>query len=583
MKNARLLLLALMVTCASAAGRGAVAADAARSPALKRSIGGWVSCSGSSDDTAGVARAFAAARHAAFTLVVDCPVLLQSGMDIARTIYIDDGTTVEFTGSGKFMVDNVMHPAFVIAGSKDVTLKSWNVEYVSGLPIDGDVRGYMRGGRFVTASGRVQPAGAFNNFGITPWLAANRAITFDQSQGSVTGIWRGGIIPMAVIWMTGDTSNVRVTGMRLYVAASSGGDRFIPVAFSMSPNFKNNQTVTAKTPITGQFVAVPHDLTFSDIVLDGTYMGWLGNARDALFQNIRSHRYADLQDPSGNNVGGMGKWFAPPHLFYLNYMVAGDSALFNSGVHIKDVVDDGPRIGAARDKGGTDSISGYATSLKIGCVDCSVDNYKTTRPDGFLDVLPSDGLTVSNVDATYDSTFLNNVFPGWRFPSSPYRNLVFKDIVFKDSAASTIQAPIGGATDPANENIVFSNVHIIMNRWSGKGLPVPNILGHGINAALDYAFTADASHAASVQKGSVTVTLSATPATPGAEGAEGATMLRWTSRGANSCAAAGAWSGATGTSGSRTVNVSGAGDHDFTLNCQGTGDSASATLRVAVQ
>ncbi len=86
----------------------------------------------------------------------------------------------------------------------------------------------------------------------------------------------------------------------------------------------------------------------------------------------------------------MGKWFAPPHLFYLSYAPNGDPALFNSNIRIRNVLDDGPRVGAARDKAASDGLSGYALSLKLGCVDCSVDNYITTRPDGFLDVLPSD-------------------------------------------------------------------------------------------------------------------------------------------------------------------------------------------------
>ena len=49
-------------------------------------IKGWVreDRTGTSDDTAGVAKAFAAARHGAFTLVVDCSVSIKIGMDIAR-------------------------------------------------------------------------------------------------------------------------------------------------------------------------------------------------------------------------------------------------------------------------------------------------------------------------------------------------------------------------------------------------------------------------------------------------------------------------------------------------------------------
>jgi hypothetical protein len=565
----------------AAGGYGSSQSAAAQrnSTTLKKSIRGWTACNGVSDDSAGVARAFAEARHGAFVLLVDCPVRLQSAMDIARTIFIDDGTTVEFTASGKMTLDNIMHPAFVIANSKDIALTNWNIEYDAATPISADVGGYIQGGKFKSAPGTVQPAGAFNNFVVTPWFAANRGITYDRSQGAVTAIWSGGIGPMAIILMSGDTSNVRVTGMRMHVPAGAGVDRFIPVAFTMSPNFKSNQVVTRQTPITGATASIPHDLEFSDIDLDGTYMGWLGSLRDSVVSNVRSHRYGDLQDPNGENVGGAKKWFAPPHLFYLNYAYDGDPALFNRNIRIKNVLDDGPRVGTARDKGGQDSISGYALSLKIGCVDCDVDTYKTTRPDGFLDVLPAAGLSIENVDATYDSTFLNNTFPGWRFPSSSYKNLTFKNIIFNDSAASSVVPPISNSTAPANEGIVFSNVQVNLNGWSGKGLPIPNILGNKNSVALNVAIAADSSRIASLQKGSDLLILRAVPATLSGGGE---TTLTWSAKGATACAASGAWSGALAPEGTRAVALAGAGTHDFTFTCQGGGGSLSTTLRVTL-
>ena len=77
------------------------------------------------------------------------------------------------------------------------------------------------------------------------------------------------------------------------------------MAFSLGLNFKSNQTVSAKTPMTGQYYSVPHDLTFSDISLDGTYMGWVGGLQKVEFENIQSQRYGDLQDASGGTVGGV--------------------------------------------------------------------------------------------------------------------------------------------------------------------------------------------------------------------------------------------------------------------------------------
>jgi hypothetical protein len=309
-------------------------------------------------------------------------------------------------------------------------------------------------------------------------------------------------------------------------------------------------------------------------------MGWVGGLRNAVFENIQSQRYGDLQDANGGTVGGVKKWFAPPHLFYFSYSITGDPGLFSTNIEIKNVVDNGVRIGKARDAGGADTISGYAPSLKIGCVNCRVDNYKSARPDGFLDVLPSDGLTVSNVTATYDSGFLNNIFPGWRFPAAPYKNVRFENIRLIDTAASSIVPPIGNANQPTNEGIVFKNIRVEMNHWTGTAnLPLPTIGGQATDASMDYSITSDASRMVRSRKGPVEMTFQAAPATlrVGAP-----TVLTWTSKDARRCVSGGAWSGVVGTSGTRTVNMASAGNHVFTLSCEGETATAETTLQVVV-
>jgi hypothetical protein len=461
---------------------------ASGSPAAgaQKSIRQWVTCDGRADDAAGTAKAFAAARHGAFTLVVDCPVRLHIGLDISRTVFIDDGTAVEFTGAGKFTIDNVLHPAFVIANSTDITLTNWNVEYVGSLPANPDTGGFEQNGQFVARSGRFQPAAAFNDMQLTPWLAQNRGITFDQSQGHVTSEWVGPTNTCSVFFLTGDAARVHVTGLKLYVPSNAGAERFIPMAFSFSRNYRSKQTVTAKTSPTPQYVAVPHDLQFSDIDLDGTYMGWQGTTHEASFQHIRSHRYSDLQDANGGEVGGVGKWFAPPHLFYFNYAKQQDPALFNRHIEIHDVADSGPRIGEARDKGGSDTGSGNALSLKIGGIDCQVDNYQSNRPDGFLDLLSSDGMTISNVKASYDSSFLHDLYPALRFPDPPYKNVRIENVLLIDLAPRTTRAPIGNVAHPANESIVLRNVTVRLNRWMGSGPLRPTIAGQRNEISIDY-------------------------------------------------------------------------------------------------
>ncbi len=472
--SARWLLLATLLFTCLACAQSPVSEGVA--PA-GRSIKRWAACDGRADDTPSTAKAFAAASHNAFTLIVDCPVRLHFGSDVGRSLFIDDGTHVTFTGAGKFIVDNVFQPAFVVANSSDVTLTDWDVEYRGGLPVNPDTGGFQQGGRFVAQRGRFQPAAAFNDTHITAWLASNRGINFDQTLGHVTSVWVGPTNTSSLFFISGDVARLRVTGMRLHVPAELGADHFIPMAFSFSRNFKSRQTITSRTPLTAQFVAIPHDLAFSNIDLDGTYMGWQGNVQDATFEHIQSHRYADLQDAQGGAVGGVGKWFAPPHLFYLNYAKDGDPALFNRNITLRDVIDSGPRLGQARDGGDGDTISGNALSLKIGGINVVVDGYRSSRADGFLDVLASDGLTISNAQASYDSSFLHNLYPGIRFPDSPYSNIVIRNVVLTDLASQTLQRPVGSAGQLSNNHIVLRDVEVRLNRWAGSGSPQPVIAG----------------------------------------------------------------------------------------------------------
>jgi hypothetical protein len=573
------LLIARIALLASAAV-SSTHAGAASVP-VKKSISAWVSCTGTSDDTSGAIQAFAAARHGAFTLLVDCPVRLHSGPAIDRVIFIDNGTSVEFAGSGKFFVDNLLHPAFVIANSNNISLVNWNVEWDGSVPVDPYTGSYELGGKAVASAGLTPPAGAFNDIVLTHWLTTNRSITFDQTKGYVKANWAGPADTAAVFYITGDSTSVVFTGLRLYVPPSAGADRFMPMAFSLSANWKSGQTVTATTPKTTQHFAVPRWLTFSGIALDGILMGWQGNVQDAMFEDITSRRCSDLQDAKGGNIGGIGKWFPPPHLLYLNHDSGGDPALFNMNVHINSVLDAGPRIGVARDKGGTDTISGYATSLKLGCNDCSVDRYGTTRPDGFMDVLPSYGLTVSNVFAAFDSAFLHNLYSaGIRFPSSGYYHVAFENVSLLDTAESTIQAPVGNARSATNAGIIFSNFNVVMNRWAGSDLPIPTIAGLTNTVALGLNMPGQLVKMSHLLDGTVSATLSGNPATlhSGAS-----TVLTWRSTGAVGCNASGAWSGAVGTSGSRVVKLGPAGNYDFKLNCQNASHSAGTALRVIAQ
>ncbi len=557
--------------------------DLAAAATVKRSIREWVSCSTTADESSGAIEAFAAARHNAFTLVVDCTVRLHSGLAIDRAIFIDNGTTVQFTPAGKFIVDNMFHPAFVIANSSDIVLTDWNVEWDSSVPVDPNVRGFELDGKFIEQNGITQPAGAFNDIVLSKWLTANRSITFNEQRGFVKPVWVGAVNMSAIFYITGSTASVLFTGMKLGVPASAGGSQFLPMAFSLSQNWKSNQTVTGKTPYNADYLAVPNHLTFSGVTLDGTLMGWQGNAQEVLFENITSHRYGDLQDAQGKHVGGIDKWFPPPHLFYLNHTIADDVRLYNSHVYFEAVSDLGPRIGVARDKGGSDTISGYAASLKLGCSDCSVDHYTSARPDGFMDMLPSEELWVTNVVATFDSKFINDLYPAaLRFPGVGYSHVTFENVQLEDTAADTGEGPLGNAPSATNGAIVFTNFNLSMKQWSGPAstVPVPTIGGASNNISLAVLMTEQSTRVAHLMKGTVSATLKASPVQvrPGA-----ATQLTWTSAGANDCSASGAWAGSIAVRGTRVVKVGTADNYAFGLDCRNVAHTSSPRLMVTTQ
>ena len=552
-------------------------ATAGETSATKKSISAWVACDGTTDDQAGVVKAFAAAKNEAFTLEVDCPVRIHIGSDISRSIFIDSGTTVEFSGSGKFTVDNVLEPAFVIANSNNITLTDWNLVYDASLPTYMKTGSYEVEGARLVSDGNAPASTAFTNQTITAWLTAHRGIKFDSTDGSVFSIWAGPTNTSAVFFLTGDTGNVWVTGMQLSVPKAAGGDRFIPMAFSLTANYKSNQRVTLSTPKTSAHVAVPHDLSFYDIDIDGSYMGFQGNVQNVVIEKVRSHRYGDLQDAAGNHVGGVGKWFAPPHLFYFKYDTTADLALINKNISIHDVIDSGPRVGAARDRGGSDTISGFAESLKLGGRNCTVDQYVTNRPDGFLDLLPSDGVTISNVTATYDSHFTNDLYSAWRFPQAPYKNVKFENITLTDTAAKTMHAPITTVTDESTEKMVFSNVRVTVNSLGSAGTPLATFAGTGNSISLDYTIKSNSSRLISLDKSGVRATLQATPATLKAGGSS---TLSWLSHNATSCSGAGAWSGSLSGKGSTRVTAISTGTHSYKYYCQNSSSSASITMPI---
>jgi len=464
-----------------------------------RSIREWVKGDGKTDDTLGVAAAFLACKNNAFTLQVDCPVLIQVGMDISRPIFVDNGTHVEFTNDGLFITDNVLIPTFVITNSSDISFTGLNLEYRGGLPVNWDVGGYYDKGVFVPIlRGYAQPSFVFNDRTMTSWLKANRDISFGNTkQGARSTPWHGPGNSSTIFMLVGSAHNVSFTKVRMFAPLSARGSNFIPMAFSFTLGYDSNQEPMAQG--TNNWTAVPNlsvpsDIHFSDITLDGYYMGFQGTLQNSSFTDIVGKRCGDLQDNAGGNVGGMGKWFAPPHLFYINYLQPplGDNRLSSKNLTILNVKDIGPRIGSARDVSENMKRSGYANSLKIGAIDSTVTNYTSTRPDGLADILGCDNLTLTNISGTYDSLFINDMYPGVRFPGHGYKHLTLNNVTLTDTAENPYSTsenkplPFGGNSVSGNGQIQFNKVTVNLNRWSRPYPLQPKFAGSDIHADITF-------------------------------------------------------------------------------------------------
>lgn len=453
-----------------------------------RSIREWTKCDGKFDDAEGAAKAFDAAKASSFILLVDCPVFIHVGSDITKPIFIDNETTVQFSKSGLFKTDNMMIPAFVIANSSNIQLLDWRVEYIGSLSANPETGGFKSNGVFVPVAGKYAPPGYFNNRTLSQWLSTHRGIIFNQSAGRVASIWHGPTSQSAMFYMIGSTSNVVVRNMSLFVSKSASGSQFIPQCFSSLSGYRSNQTVTAKTPIDANYAALPNNLSFENIDLDGYYMGWQGGYQQSSWTLIRAHRYGDLQDSSGGAVGGLDKWFSPPHLLYINHQ-AEEIGLVSRDLRISDVEDFGNRVGVARDLLG-EKQSGYANSLKIGGINVQVDRYKSARPDGLADILDGEDMKLTNLEATYDSSFLNHIYNGLRFPGYPpgYKRLLIENLTLTDKSPVTKVNPVSNATQPGNDQITLKNVNVIMNKWGGGGVapPQPTFSGSGNTIEIRY-------------------------------------------------------------------------------------------------
>lgn len=436
---------------------------------VRRSIGQWAKCDGVTDDRNNFANALSAAKNNAFTLVVDCPLNLRIGMDVAKPLFIESGTTIVFDKKGLITVDNVLVPAFVIANSSNINLQNWSILYTGQTPIDVNTRGYYNNGAWVSASFTAPSTQIFNNITLTNWLNKNRKITYSKRYT----FWTGYIDQAALFMIKGDSSNITFNNFGVRNRNNTHFWQYIPIVFSIVPGEPNNSSNSPNNLLNSKYVVVPHNITFNQIFLDGYLFGWHGSGHDLTFSNITGDHYSDFQDSNKQNIGGVGGWFPPPHVFYLNTQPNWDRSLRNYNILINNVVDRGNRLGGVWDYGLYNPLNtngragrGSSTSIKIQGDNSAVANYYSSRTEGLGDVLSSHGLTLTNITAIFDSSFVQYSLPAFRFTESSNTDVTVKNMVLQDNATSTFLFPISGSSSRNNSNIKLQKVMLYMNHWS---------------------------------------------------------------------------------------------------------------------
>lgn len=292
----------------------------------------------------------------------DCPVTQVAGQDPTKSILVPAGSDVTFMPGGVLNTDASGFPALAFLNVAAIW-RGTQLRY-TGVP-------------------NVVMPHVCNTWNDGP------AKAFLNAQGIASLFWTGPTNTSALISVRG-TANVQLLGGRIYVDAGVTPDRFPSVAVEVGPCALPGSTV----------LALPTFVS-SAFELDGSVMGYVGSGALIQLTNVTRKRYADLQDATGANVGGVNDWMSPPHWMYFN-----DSPTAPIGlIQIKDAMDNAEFCGnpVRRSTG-----SGYMNVIKTPLPNGScIDGFYSRCADGGIGILSGQSKTggkIRNATFVYDSS-----------------------------------------------------------------------------------------------------------------------------------------------------------------------------------
>ncbi|HET8686204.1 MAG TPA: hypothetical protein VFM18_06015 [Methanosarcina sp.] len=406
------------------------------------------------------------------TLFIDRPILVD--VTSLFEIWIPNNCKIVFTGDGVLNAKWNTTPVFVALHST-FEITNLNINYI-GPGLDASIN-------YATSPGS-DPATAFAT------RLKNKMIAFygNTFTGVGSPVWYGPYSVMAGLILYGQTTAYLKGKTSFTVATGTTADKFIPWCITGKGQWNPGLTVTSNTGTVTPDSNITQPTLHADYLhIDGALMGVQGEFTTIDIAKTRSYRYSDLMAADGSLIGGVSSNFTPPHLFYINERVG--------KVNINDTIDYGIWVTNNVDpRARRSTASGNCCSLKMNAQSGGANNYKSYRPDSFMDALGdisgygTTAYCVENFYAEYDSTICGSLFPGIRFPSNSLIGTKFKNGEIVDTAASSTIIPFGNSTDTGSANMVVENVSLVMQDFSGTNFPCVYFAGAGHSFDFKYRF-----------------------------------------------------------------------------------------------
>lgn len=389
------------------------------------------SMNGTTDDRAHLVETLAQSKAINAKVLLDGKIFIDVAATGTKSIFLDDNHWIEGTADSELIINNLRSPAFIIALANNVTFKNlnilWNQTY-STLPIDSQTN-------------------SANQAQVENWLIANKGMTFTGADPA----WSGAISFWAVFNIRG-SSNILLEDVSLRVPDGVNAQQFCPYFMKLTTEYNEGSTVSnedndPRTQTT--------NVTLRRLTLDGTIMGIQGNVSNFNVETLRSHRYSDIQNAEGGDIGGNGgTWSPPPHLFYINKDGQPNDS---NGIFMSDVIDYGEYVGSVNVRSG----GGYCNSLKLtdDITNVLVDGYKSYRRDGLADMQNITNGTFKNIYAESETSIFQDryKFNTLRFLGN-FDNVIFENMTLKDNSLTSTVYPLDSAD---GVNVSLRGVEVI--------------------------------------------------------------------------------------------------------------------------